>query len=346
MKMTLLIFLMFFGLEAFGQPITLRDSYYLTNSILSRAPAMGDAFTAVQDNIESGLYNPAALNSESGGVSSLRFSFNPLGAVDAGIHLNDLSIRKEFTSSDLAAMLGIFMRSFSISPGPLQFSFVLSEELPNNPYRPVTQKKVTTQGVLDWNYHMASVRLRLAKQVSMGATLFLFNQTLFEDQAFKQKMNVGSSYGIFMMPASNFSVGITLFNIPSSAERPMFLQHRIHHQSINFGLCYQPFQKLRLAVDFRNVSEEDAQAKSEVHGGIEVLPFRFLALRSGYYRIAELNRDVFSAGLGISDLRVYKPARERFVLSKILLNYALQAERVRDDNNIMLVHYLSFLLRL
>jgi hypothetical protein len=146
------------------------------------------------------------------------------------------------------------------------------------------------------------------------------------------------------MPASNFSIGLALFNIPASAENQMFMQHRIHHQSINFGLCYRPFRPLRLAVDFRNVSEEDSQSNSEVHGGIEVLPFRFLALRSGFYRIVDLNKDVFSAGVGIADFRDYKPTRERFVLSKILLNYALQAEKTKDDIN--LVHYLTFLIRL
>jgi hypothetical protein len=344
MKLTLLFFIMFLSLETFGQSLNIRNTYYFTNSLLSRAPAMGDAFTAVQDYVESGLYNPAALSSEGGAVSSIFFSFNPVGAIDAGYHISDLSIRQELAGNDFVAMLGILMHSLSISSGPLQFSLVLSEELPNNPYRTVTDKKVTTEYLLDWNYHIASLRLKLAKQVYMGTSLFVFNQTIPEDQTFVQKSKIGASYGILMMPASNFSIGLTLFNIPSSAETQMFLQHRIHHQSINFGLCYQPFRPLRLAVDFRNVSEENAQSNSEVHGGIEVLPFRFLALRSGYYRIATLDKDVFSAGIGIADFRDYKPVRERFVLSKILLNYALQAEKTRDDVN--LVHYLTFLFRL
>jgi hypothetical protein len=344
MKRSLLLILLFIGLKASGQSVIPRNTYYFSNSILSRAPAMGDAFTAVQDNIESGLYNPAALSIEAGAVSSLRFSFNLIGAVDAGYHRSDLSIRPELTSSDLVALLGIFMRSFCITSGPLQFSLVLTEELPNNPYRPAKEKIIATQDALDWNYHMASLRLRLAKQVYMGASLYLFNQTIPAEHSFLQKSKMGASYGILMMPASSFSIGLALFNIPTSAESQMFLQHRIHHQSINFGLCYQPFRPLRLAVDFRNVSEEDIQSNSEVHGGIEVLPFRFLALRSGYYHIEELKKDVFSAGVGIADFRDYKPARERFVLSKILLNYTVQAERTRDD--ISFVHYLTFLIRL
>lgn len=337
MKSLLFLFTLTAVLGVHGQDI--RQRYLMTSSSFVRAAAMGQAFTAVQDEMESVLYNPAGLvNNRTG---SLHFYLNPLAAVDAFSHRDALSQRQAFSSADAAAALGLLLRGVSFSPGPVQFAIRLAEELPNNPYRDPA-KPLSTKGLLDWNFHTASVRLKFAKQISMGATFLLFAQSTSEKQ---QSLTWGASYGVHLLPAANFSVGISLFNLPVSVRSVMTEQYRMGHQSVNFGLCWQPLQPLRISMDFRNVTQEDSlSAGGELHGGIELIPVPFLALRSGYYRDEEVGREVLSVGFGLSNFRRYALQRERFVLSKFLLNYALQVERAEDDTQ--LVHQLTFLLRI
>ena len=337
MKLLLSIFAIMTAVSAYGQDVSLR--YLMTNSSYVRAAAMGQAYTAVQDELESNLYNPAGLiNSRTG---KLHFYFNPLGAADAFLHRDALSHRPALSSADATAALGLLLRAVSFSPGPVQFVLQLTEELPNNPNRK-TAKPISTQGVLDWNFHTASVRLKFAKQISMGATFLLFTQSTADNQ---QSRAWGASYGVHMLPASTFSVGISLFNLPESVRSVMTDHYRIGHHSVNVGMSWQPVPPLRLTMDFRNVTQEDSLSSGgNLHGGLELIPVHFLALRTGYYRNDELGRDVLSVGLGLTDFRRYALQRERFVLSKILLNYALQVKRAKDDTQ--LVHHLTFLLRI
>jgi hypothetical protein len=193
---------------------------------------------------------------------------------------------------------------------------------------------------LDWNYSAVAARLTLAKQVSMGATGYIFHLHPNDEQ---KEHYSGSSYGILMRPGDKLSAGVSYFNFPQSADTLMLMQHRISNKSINVGVVYSPIQKIRMALDFRNVSQGDSNTTNEVHTGIEIVPTRYFALRGGYFRQNENKVDTVSLGFGFADFRTYSSRTERFVFSNIILNYGLQAEKHKSDYS--LVHYLTFLVR-
>lgn len=313
----------------------------MANSIYAHAMAMGGALTAIPANLANALYNPAAMGLDVDYDKKVNLYFNPLSAASALINDSELSSRESKTAYDWLTIIGFFARAVTFSTPAFQFSAILSEELLNNPQKIDEKKFISTRGVLDWNYHSIAARLTLAKQVSLGATGYAFN--LLDDTG-KMQHSLGSSYGILMRPSDKISAGVSYYNFPEKADSLMFAQHRISTKSVNMGIVYHPFTRMHLAIDFRNVSEEDNNSTNEVHAGIEIIPARFLAIRCGYFQKMQENINTFSLGFGLADFRMFRSAPDRFVFSNIILNYALQVEAEKHD--ISDIHYLTFLIRL
>ncbi len=338
MKFTYFTILFFFlAVFTYGQGHT----YSYTNFTFTRALAMGGAFTAVEDALESALFNPAALRSDLYGQSAFDLYINPLGTADAAKHRDDLTTRNSLNARDAAGLAGTFFRAATFAQPVFQFSVILSEQLPNNPFTSSTDGKNDTKYILDWHYHAASARVALAKQVSLGATAYAFNST--DEQSQQLTTKLGSSYGILMKPNESFSAGISFFSFPEGPDTLMFQQHRISNKSINVGIAYRLAPYLKGAFDFRNVSQEENNSTNEIHAGLELQPASMLAIRTGYFRNYDSGIDTYSFGLGLADFRTYK-TRERFVLSRIILNYGVQMEY--DPEYLQLAHYLTFQLRL
>jgi hypothetical protein len=258
---------------------------------------------------------------------------------------SELSQRRDKDAYDWISAVGIFARALTFSNQLLQLSLVLSEELPDNPYKQSEKRAVSTRGHLDWNYHMASMRLSLAKQVSLGVTGYAFNMLSDEkaDSTPSMMHRFGASYGILMRPSDNLAAGVSYFKFPAKVDSLMLMQHRITDKSVNIGVVYNPFRRMSIALDFRNVSEEENNSTNEVHAGIEFIPTRFLALRSGYYRQNLEGIDTVTAGVGLGDYRTFAAQTDRFVFSNIILNYALEIASIREDPSY--THYLTFLVR-
>ncbi|MBN1466766.1 hypothetical protein JXA02_13510 [candidate division KSB1 bacterium] len=310
---------------------------FITSALHARPVAMGGAFTAMEAGLENTLFNPACMSLTSQLDNSLNVYINPIGAASAILHRTELSTRTAWDAKDWLSVVGLFVRSLSFARPVLQAAVILSEELPANPGR--SGQAVAAEGILDWNYHSAAFRITLAKQVSIGFTGYCFNLI----DGMEVRRHVGSSYGILMRPSETFSAGLSYFNLPDKADSLMLLQHRISNKSINLGFVYRPIRKLNLALDFRNVSEEDNNSTNEVHAGVEFYATHFIALRAGYFRQNNEKIDTFSAGCGLSDFRTFASQRERFVLSNIIVNYGVVAEKQVDKPSF--IHYLTFLLR-
>ncbi len=320
-----------------------QSNYYLTSTAIVRSAAMGGAFTAIQDPIESAVYNPAALRSAN--YRGLYFYLNPAGAAAVALSAPRPAEDRRLTPSDLFVLLGTTVCAVSFSSAPFEAVILPAEESSGNPFRSVKEAELSVAGLLENHHHTAAFRLRPAKQISLGGALLFFNDTIAGETGYQYRRQVGSSYGVLVRPSDRFALGVSLFNVPEAGRRTMKDFYHIDHHYMNFGISWQPFDALSLAFDFRNVSHEDSLSETPFHGGMEIRPFAFAALRAGYYQNNTAQQDVIAVGLGIGDFR--PPAegqRERFVLSKFLLNYALQIRRAADT--VILVHRASLLIRI
>ncbi|MBN1480520.1 hypothetical protein JXA70_09640 [candidate division KSB1 bacterium] len=335
----IVVSLLLVRLSATAEPNS--ETFVVASSIYARGMAMGGALTAMPDHLENILYNPAAMGLETDFDRKITFYFNPIGGASALLNASELSSRTPKTAYDWLSAVGLFARALTFSTSVFQLSALFSEELLNNPQHLAEDKIVSTRGLLDWNYHAVAARLTLAEQVSLGATGYAFN--LINDSG-ELKRSFGSSYGILMRPSNKISAGVSYYYFPEKADTLLFVQHRISNKSVNMGIVYRPFSSANLAVDFRNVSEEDNNSTNEIHAGLEVILANFLALRGGYFCQPEKNSNIFSLGFGLADFRPFRSVSDRFVFSNIILNYGLQVEQAKRD--FFYIHYMTFLIRL
>lgn len=303
----------------------------------SRAAAMGGAFTAVEDGLESILFNPAGMSHSL--LSDKHFSvlMNPIGAAVSGYKVNELSSRSRESANYWLGAAGILLKSISISNSTFQLTVLLSEDIRNTLSDTSQLASLNVAGLLDNYYHAAALRISLAKQVSIGASALFFNH--FTDGEFRRP-SFGSSYGILMKPSLKMSAGISYFYFPAHVDSLMLELYGLTKGTINAGISYSPIYQVRFALDFRNLSSEDASSSDQLHAGLELLPTFRLALRAGY-STKRNGSQLLSLGFGIGDFRPFHMESD-FVFSNILLNYAIQAEL---DDLSYLKHSLSFLVR-
>jgi len=318
------------------------NTYNMTNSLMTRAKAMGGAFFAVSDPLSSAFFNPASVNLYRYPRSTrLALFLNPVGAASLVNDANDLSISKKYDSIDWVNTAGILTKGFAISRPAFSAVLILSEELPRQTLPDDQQNKdlFSSKGILDWNYDVLAVKLRLAEQISIGASGFLF--TSMTNDSLSRRF--GSSYGILIQPYSYISVGVAYFDIPSNVADLMFLQNRIIDETINVGISIKPFNSLSFSLDSYNVSEDNAKITRELHMGAEFVPGKLLAMRAGFFREKDTQNDVYSVGLGLIDNDLFRSTDDSFGSHNFAINYGLQWKKLENINYYQ--HYLTFLLR-
>jgi hypothetical protein len=303
----------------------------------ARSTAMGGAFTAVEDGIENILFNPAAMSSPGFFDNDFSISFNPLGIGASAANLNGLSDRQKSQADYWLSLVGIFLKNVSISNPAVQFSLLLSEDLRSESFENKNYSNLNTKGLLDNNYHAAAVRISLAKQVSIGASAYYFNHY---ENGEKLSGAFGTSYGIIMKPSAKMHAGISYFYFPDHVDSLMLDAYGIRKSTINAGICYSPIYQIKIALDVRNISGEDASSSDQIYAGLELLPSYRFAIRAGFNGNKN-DKPSLSLGFGIGDFRPYQ-TESGFVFSNILLNYALRSE---IDNFQYLYHSLTFLIR-
>ncbi len=335
-----ILFFEFFSSINFVYPAT--NTFNMTNSLRTRAKAMGGAFFAVSDGFSSAFFNPASVDLYRY-PRSTKFAFflNPVGAASLINDANDLNANKKYDSIDWIHVAGILAKGFAISRPAFSAVLLLSEELPQQKVPDYHKKNnmISSKGILDWNCDVLALKLRLAEQISIGASGFLFTSMLNDSLS----RRFGTSYGIHIKPNSYVSVGVAYFDIPSNVADLMFLQNRIINETINVGFSIKPFNSLSFSLDSYNVSEDNAKITREIHVGTEFVPGNFTALRAGFYREQDTEIDVYSLGLGLIDNNLFRSTDDSFSSYDFAINYGLQMKKF--ENNFYYHHYLTFLLR-
>ena len=348
-KAAFIIFVLFSRLM--GEEIT--HLYSFVNSSSARAVGMGSAFTAVKDGLAAVHFNPAAYVQYKYKKShKFSFNLNPIGIGAAIDTKDDLTASGKLQGEHVLGALGLLFKSISFSTPAISIGLNLAESLPDNPWQN-SKSRYDSKGLLDWSYNTLAFSVKLAEQVSMGASLYLVRAV---ERVGGTSQSLGSSYGVFVNPSEKFSVGVSYFNYPQEIAGLMFAQNRTVDESINVGIAFKPGSCLLLSGDVRNVSDETssnktdsykakiAQTSNEIHLGCELTISSLLALRSGYYRIDDEAGNVYSFGLGLFDTNILRNVDNQLAFKDFLLNYALQVEDIGPSINYQ--HFLTFLIRL
>jgi len=320
-----------------------QETLFATFSTVKARPlAMGGAFTAIEDDMAAIPFNPAAY-SLYGERHRHRFTFffNPISPIVAGIDNRSLYSGKGSKADDVLLSLGLLLKSISFSLSSLEIGLLLGEEslYPHNAFK--RDQIYSVDGFRQNHSHSLIGRLKLAEQVSIGASASLMSAS--ETSAQERTQDVGISYGILLQPESGLRIGVFLADLPDSLDDKRLPVERIVDESLNVGVSYEFLRGSTLSLDVRNLGEERQEAVREFHAGFEQVLLSHVALRAGWFRKSE-GTHVYSWGLGIFDNNMLHSHERTFSHPNFALNYAFVYDS--DEAEDAMLHLLSLYLRL
>jgi hypothetical protein len=325
-----------------------REHYFIAVSTLVARPlGMGGAFTAVNDGLAALLYNPASFTLyQDYRARRLTIFLNPVAPIVALQKPDALFGRAYVTWEEVAAAAAMLVKGMTLSLGSFEFGALFSEQSPQ-PERFSALRVFDAGGYLDNQYNVLAARMRVAERVSLGGSLGLYYRS---DTERGRRWGVGTSYGVQVQPARGVAVGVSYITFPQMAPGYREEVERIVDGGVNLGISVQSQFGATVAVDFRNLGDEDAVAGElmrEAHLGVEQVLLSHVALRAGVFRKRQNdagNRYVFSAGVGLADANSFWPPKRRFSHPNWILNYGVVAETL--DGQRRFYHALSMIFRL
>ncbi len=311
------------------------------SSIKAKAYGMGGAFTAVLDGSTGILFNPATLELyRFPKTGRLTLFINPVASVEAIRSKTELKKVGGLSGLDWLNYAGMFLKSLIYSLPNFSSSLLLVEELPQDPLAQDSGEMFSSTDLLDRNYSVLTTRLRLAKQIAIGASGYLISAKSLA----KKRREIGASYGVLIQPSDKICIGMVYFDFPEDVADFFSIDDRIIDETINVGISYRPHRTLVFAADLRNASEEQRTVKRELHLGMDYTPCSLFALRSGFFHQKDLNQNVYSIGIGLLSSDLFHSEEDQFFVGDFVLNYALQSHvkaAWRDYR-----HYLTMAIRI
>jgi len=288
----------------------------------ARPLALGGAFVSIEDDLASLDFNPAAFSTNTQ-AEKITFSvfFNPLGPV---------LIKENWKSiSDLDVPIGWLVRGISLSLGKMHFGILWGEELLFDASRLNRDRFFDGSQYNHQRNSSFGFSLAFAPRVSVGMAGELF----IREENNKKVLKLGYRYGVLLKPRKNLNVGLCFFDFPKPYQEDRMIVERLADETLNVGVSYSPWQPFTMAVDVRNVSDEGKGARREPHMGVEVFPFRHLALRLGHYWEEGGKSKTLSFGLGLVDWNLLLPQDRRFSHATFGLNTTFLWERNKTEEN-------------
>ncbi|MFC1568604.1 hypothetical protein ACFL4L_00080 [bacterium] len=257
------------------------------NTINARPIAMGGAFHGVEDLWAGIHWNPATLayiQTE----SKTQFKIRLNALAPAILMKNARSVDKGISPIALF-MPGIIFQFNRISIGILTGEESLAQ-----------LSRLERTSWLDASHYETSrnldiaIRMRFAPRVSMGIAI-----ESIEQYPEKGRKRWAYRYGILVKPKPYLQVGLCYYNFDNRISNTRMNLERLPDETLNIGIAIQPWSKMLLSADIRNVSDDQRDATLEPHMGIEIKPIEQLKLRGGFFHRQDIKRDTYSTGIGM-----------------------------------------------
>jgi len=305
-----------------------QNDFYLSLSTIKAKPlSMASAYTSVEDNLASAIYNPASIGLFNGDKNfRVTFFLNPVAPVSAfrERYREQAASQADETRSVWQDALVLF-KGVIFTIKFLDIGFLFNEQI-IDPVLLSGQKEFFSYYDFSENIsHSAIVHLRLAERVSLGASTTLFMQQSGD----QTQRGYGFSYGILMKPAARMNVGISYHYLPRLMPDVRIPLEKMVDQTINVGISYYPLSSTTLSMDLRNLTEEKGKSVIELRFGAEQRVFSLFALRGGYFKERFSDLEQISAGIGMIDANLFFPRKSKLQHSPFVLNYAFVLERTK-----------------
>lgn len=317
-----------------------QQQFYSLSITWARPLGMGGAFMAVADHLPALLYNPANFTLyRDQRTRRLTIFLNPIGLATAIDRQKDLHRSDKFRSDDLGSMLELFVRGLAFGDRSFQVAALIGEELPNA-FGADRENFGEVSHYTANQYSMMAGRIQFADRVAIGGSIGIY----YQGKTAGRKWGTGWSYGVTLLSGKNICIGISYWSFPKNMTEYRLQPERLIHEAINLGVSYKAPSGTLVAMDIRNLGEETRLPVRELHFGVEQKVFSWLALRGGYYQDRIDSRNRFSAGIGLLDQNLWRPARKQLQETDWALQYGISFGKQNTQN--VYNHAFTFLLRL
>lgn len=284
-----------------GSPAASERIFLTSGTLRTRALAMGSAYSSLEDDFSSGLYNPAAFRLNAArSERSFRLFFNPIGSAEAfyDYATYDLDYGKDrrLTMEEASLAAAMLIKGAVFTTSAFDAGFVFNEPVIRGDSAAVSgERYFTVEGVTREAFHGAFVNLKIAPTVSLGLTGSLYRRR----SGGRNEYRGGYTFGVLLDPTNRLKVGFSYYQIPYDIPEARTNLENIEAGTVSGGVSYYPDTQTVLSMDVRNLNKESKAASLEIHAGAERIIGNRLALRGGYFRKKGTEHDVVSFGAGI-----------------------------------------------
>lgn len=317
-KIIIFLFALLVALGCYAQTL----NYQMSVATSKAYPlSMGGAFATMEHPFAALDYNPAGINLQTQNRNQLFVFYNPFGV--AAISRNWDDLKSERFPAEWV------IRGAGLKLGRLSMACLFGEERIDTATDYYNNEFLQSTGYHDaWNGSFG-FSLVLAPRVILGAAA----ETSYQEDV-DNRIQWGYRYGLILKPKSYFTFGLSYLDLPNDHGDNRIPLERLADESLNIGFVFKPVNTFKLAVDVRNVSNPSDFIAQEPHVGVELIPWRHLALRGGYYQILEGRKDNFSMGIGLFDISTLVPHQRRLNYSTLGINvtYLIQRDAIQSSN--------------
>lgn len=272
------------------------------STVSPRPLGMGGAFTAVEDEVASVVWNPAALSPPRCRRGwNVRVHANVLGGpaivretgLLKGIHTEPF--RDLPGGEKLVYAVGSVAKAASVRRGQLSFGALLLEERLDPAGLVESQGLADPTDLIEATYSGVAFSFHLAPSVSFG-----FSQLIFAgfDEQGRRRYGGGRIYGALLKPNPAVAVGFTYVDVASGFQdyrRPI---EGLAPRTMNAGISYRPSPSILVTFDLRDMAELHNDTSLEPRAGVEWNLWGRGALRAGFFREDGGESTVVSLGAG------------------------------------------------
>ena len=323
MKKTIACFLLLLASIASMPGEGLSQTHVILPSNIARihALSLAGAATTLSDDLGGMTYNPAAYELYR---EQKRFRFtlflSPLAPGIVYSKSDEFFAEPKPDKERNQATALSFIKGFNITFSSLAIGFLFLEPklIASETYAGASTLHMNS--VYKNHFNTMIVRLRVAKQVSVGATL---NMLYFEGENGEREMRLASSYGVFMQPSRSLAVGVSLHSLPDEIANYRSFLEEIADEAINIGISYTTPWRTSFYIDVRNIGVGEKGPREKYITAVEHGFFGQVALRGGLQYHPEDKSFVYSAGIGLLNLNAFFPAKSAFQHSNYAINYSI-----------------------
>ncbi len=318
-------------------------SFITGGSLRGRALAMGGAYSSIQDDFSSGLYNPATFRVNAAREErQFRVFFNPVGCAAAFNEFDrydpDYRQDRKLTGDEAFRAASLFLKGVVFATPVADFGLAFNEAvLRSDSALVLGDRFISTESLTRESFHTAFVNLKIAPAISLGLSGSMYRVRGESHDEYQS----GYTFGVRLEPSPKMEVGLAYFHAPEDFSDARLSLEQLDSGTVTGGISYYPEPGMIFSVDIRNLSREEQAASLEIHSGAEYTVWNRLAMRAGYFRKKDTKDDVFTLGAGIlpSWGRV---AKFRNSVRSDLLSYTFAREKGRPGRD---WHLLTLLLR-